>query len=109
LANLDLLERDALAGRAGVIAQCLGDGLKTLVDGDVVVEVRGTMGIWALGLGEGVDAVAVRDALVERGVIARPLGPASLAYCPPLVITEEQMEVCVEATAAAIAEVAAAR
>jgi putrescine aminotransferase len=107
LANLDLLEREALATRAEGIARHLGAGLKALVDGASVLEARGTMGIWAVGLGDGIDAVAVRNALMDRGVIARPLGASTLAFCPPLVITDEQLRTCVEATASAIAEVAA--
>ncbi|MDQ1394124.1 MAG: hypothetical protein QOF30_3101 [Acidimicrobiaceae bacterium] len=109
LANIDVLEREGLALRAAVIAEHLGEGLKGLVDGDAVLDARGTMGIWALGLGADVDAVAVRDALVERGVIARPLGPSSLAFCPPLVITEEQMQTCVTSAGAAVNEVAGRR
>jgi adenosylmethionine-8-amino-7-oxononanoate aminotransferase len=107
LANLDVLEKENLVARAPVIAGSLGEGLAGLVDGAGVVEVRGTMGIWALGLGSGIDAIAVRDALLGHGVIARPIGTSTLAFCPPLVITEGQMETCVEGAAAAIKEVAA--
>lgn len=106
LANIEVLENEALAVRALAIGQHLGEGLKGLVDGDTVLEARGTMGIWALGLGADIDAVAVRDALLDRGVIARPLGPTSLAFCPPLVITDEQMRTCVSGAGEAIAEVA---
>ncbi len=109
LANLDVLERECLAPRAEVMARHLGGGLQGLVDGDAVIEARGTMGIWALGLGRGVDATAVRDALMDKGVIARPLGPSTLAFCPPLVITDEQMHTCVEAAGEAVAQVAAQR
>jgi putrescine aminotransferase len=106
LANLDLLERDGLAARAEIIGRQLGEGLQALVDGETVLEARGTLGIWAVGLGGGVDATAVRDVLLERGVIARPLGTSALAFCPPLVITEDQLRTCVAGTGAAIAEVA---
>jgi putrescine---pyruvate transaminase len=109
LANIDLLQDEGLAGRAAVIARHLGEGLRSLVDGVAVTEARGTMGIWALGFGPGIDAVAVRDALVNRGVIARPLGGSTLAFCPPLVITEEQIDICVESAGAAVADVAARR
>ena len=107
LTNLDLLVHDRLSERAEVIARRLGAGLRALVDDRTVVEARGTMGIWALGFGSHIDAVAVRNALLERGVIARPLGSSTLAYCPPLVITDEQLDACVERTGAAVAEVAA--
>jgi putrescine---pyruvate transaminase len=106
LAHLDILAREDLAARAEVIGQRLGEGLQTLVNGNTIIGTRGTMGIWALALGDGIDATAVRDALMARGVIARPLGTSTLAFCPPLVISDEQMDLCVEATAAAVAEVA---
>ncbi len=108
LANIDILEREGLAGRAEHIGRKLGEGLTALVDGVNVIEARGTMAIWALGLGPGIDATAVRDGLLVRGVIARPLGTAALAFCPPLVITDEQIQSCIDGTAAAIGEVAAA-
>lgn len=108
MANLDILEREQLLGSADRIAAHLGAGLGELVDGDAVVEVRGTMGVWALGLGAGTDATAVRNALLTHGVIARPVGDATLAFCPSLVVTDGQMEQCVEAAQRAVADVAKA-
>lgn len=102
LANLDILEQEALLERAAGIEQNLGQGLKTLVDGHRVLEVRGAMGIWALGLGPSMPAPELRDALLGFGVIARPIGTSTLAFCPPLVVTENQMERCVEGTRRAI-------
>jgi len=109
LANLDILEREQLFSSAERIAANLGTGLRSLVDGGRVTEVRGTMGIWAIGLGAGVDATQVRDALLDDGVIARPIGTSTVAFCPPLVITDAQMEQCVEATRRALEHVAQRR
>ena len=83
----------------------LGRGLQGLVDGEAVAEVRGTMGIWALGLGTGVDATALRDALLTNGIIARPIGASTVAFCPSLVITDAEMEECVEGTRQALEQV----
>lgn len=102
LANLDLLEKEGLVERAPVIAAGLGAGLASLVDGDRVVACRGAQGIWAIELAEGLSAPAVRDALLDHGVIARPIGTSILAFCPPLVVTEQQMDRCVEATRLAV-------
>jgi adenosylmethionine-8-amino-7-oxononanoate aminotransferase len=55
--------------------------------------------VWAVELPEGRPAPAVRDALLGRGVIVRPLGTA-LAMCPPLVITDEQIDRIVDEMAA---------
>ncbi len=103
LANVEIIEREGLLRRADGIAAHLGAGLQALVDGEAVLEVRGVKGIWAVELGTGLDAPAVRDALLKAGVIARPLGTTTLAFCPPLVITDEQMERCVSGTRSAIA------
>lgn len=109
LATLEIMERESLLGRAQVIEDCLGSGLRGLVDGDSVLEARGTRGIWALGLGEGVDASDVRDRLLDEGVIARPIGTSTLAFCPPLVVTGAQMDRCVDGASRAISAVAARR
>ncbi len=105
LANLDLIEGEGLLGRAGVIAEHLGAGLAGLVDGERVVACRGVQGIWALELAERISAPVLRDALLDHGVIARPIGTSILAFCPPLVATEGQLDRCVEATAGAISQV----
>jgi putrescine---pyruvate transaminase len=109
LANLDIYEREGLASHAEVVARRLGTGLEAMVDGDTVVAARGMAGIWALGLGNAIDATEVRDRLMDIGVIARPLGTSTLAFCPPLVINDEQMDRCVEGARKAIAEVAGRR
>lgn len=102
LANLDIIKNEGLLDRAKSIGERLGQGLIDLVDDEHVVEARGTMGIWAIGLAPHLAAPVVRDALLGFGVIARPVGNATLAYCPPLVVTEEQMDRCVDGTRRAI-------
>ncbi len=109
LANLDVIEREGLIERAGAIGEVLGKGLGSLVDGTRVREVRGTMGVWALGLSEDVPAPALRDTMLEYGVIARPIGATAIAYCPPLVVTDEQLEQCVEGTREALSALEKAR
>ncbi len=105
LANLDLIDREGLLGRAPVIGERLGAGLGSLVDGEQVLGHRGTQGIWAIELGDDLPAAAVRDAMLDHGVIARPIGSSTLAYCPPLVVADEQMDRCVEATRLGVAQV----
>jgi adenosylmethionine-8-amino-7-oxononanoate aminotransferase len=102
LANLDIIEREGLLTPAAHIGQVLGEGLQSLVDREHVLAVRGTMGVWALALGARVQASMLRDALLEQGVIARPIGDDTLAFCPPLVINDEQMNRCIEATSIAL-------
>ena len=84
-----------------LVRGALGD----LVDGEHVTAVRGTMGIWAIEFAPGLDAPVVRDALLDFGVIARPIGNTVLAYCPPLIITDDQLDRCVDGTRSAIESV----
>ena len=99
IANLDILEREALLERAPKIGERLGGGLRSLLDDGLLADARGEGGVWAAGLKEEHDANALRDALLERGVIARPIGVNTLAYCPPLVITDEQIDTIVDTLA----------
>ena len=98
LANLDVIEGDGLLDRALVVGKRLSDGLRSLHADGLVTQVRGEGAVWAVELPEGKAAPAVRDALLEDGVIVRPLGTA-LAMCPPLVITDEQVDRIVDGLA----------
>ena len=48
--------------------------------------------MWAISVPDGVEVVAVRDALLQEGVIIRPIPPNHMSMCPPLVITDEQID-----------------
>jgi adenosylmethionine-8-amino-7-oxononanoate aminotransferase len=102
VANLEVLG-DGLIERAAKIGDRLGEGLKSLAADGVIAEARGAGAVWAAQLNEGTEGVAVRDAMLARGVIPRPIGNA-VAFCPPLVITDEQIDTCVDV----LAEVAGA-
>jgi adenosylmethionine-8-amino-7-oxononanoate aminotransferase len=104
LANLDILEREALLERAPKIGERLGGGLRSLRDDGLLADARGEGGVWAAGLKEEHDANTLRDAMLERGVIARPIGADTLAYCPPLVITDEQIDKIVDTLAEALSQ-----
>ena len=108
LANLDLLRDDGLLDRVPHIADRLGGGLRRLHEQGAVAAVRGEGAIWAVEVPTGTDAVAVRDAMLARGVIARPIGAATVAFCPPLVIDDDDLDLCVGALGEALAEVAPA-
>jgi putrescine aminotransferase len=109
LANLAIMEEEGLPERAVHVGRRLEEGLGSLVDGETVVGTRGDGAIWAIELAPGLDATAVREALLSRGVIARPIGASTVAFCPPLVIGDLELDQCVEATRAAVAAVAQAQ
>lgn len=106
VANLDLTERDGLLDRAEPIGARLAAGLDRLRADGRVTAVRGIGAVWAVTLPDGVAAPDVREAMLADGVIARPIGASTIAWCPPLVITDEQIDRCVDALGAAVDRVA---
>jgi putrescine---pyruvate transaminase len=107
VANLVIMEREDLVARSVVVGETLKSRLEKVVDGERVVGLRGAGAMWAIALAEGIDAGAVRDDLLARGVIPRPIGASTLAFCPPLVISDAQIDRCGEALGEALDAVAA--
>jgi putrescine---pyruvate transaminase len=107
LANVAILRDEHLLDRVPHLAQVLGDGFAALRDEGLVDEVRGEGGIWALAMPAAVSALDVRQALLELGVIARPIGTSALAFCPPLMIGDDDLDLLVEATGDALRVVTA--
>ena len=91
------------------IGDRLGPALGALVDEGLASELRGTDGVWALGLGDGVAPAAVRDHMLAAGVIPRPIPAATVAFCPPLVIGDDDLDLIVDATRKALADLAEAQ
>jgi len=106
VANLAVLRDDHLLERVPHLAQRFGDGLGALADDGLVAEVRGEGAIWAVAMPEGVSSFDVRQGLLDRGVIARPIGAAAIAFCPPLVIDDDDVSLCLDALRAALVDVA---
>lgn len=117
LENIRIIEERGLVVRALEVGAHLQKRLRTLAGHPLVGEVRG------IGLIAAVDLVADKatkapwgkpgalGALVNRhlqqnGVISRNLGDA-LAFCPPLIITADQIDIVVDAVARALDAAAA--
>jgi len=100
VANIGVLEAEGLVERAKQIGVLLGDGLRSLVADGMIAEARGEGALWAAGFEPGTDTYAIRDAMLAQGVVARPLTDA-IAFCPPLVITDEEVARCVDSLAEA--------
>ena len=92
LANLDVIENEGLVARAQVIGERLVAMLEPHVDGERILEVRGAGAVRALGFAPGYDAVEFRNRMLDQGVILRAVGPSALAVCPPLVITDDELD-----------------
>ncbi|MEX1217600.1 MAG: aminotransferase class III-fold pyridoxal phosphate-dependent enzyme [Acidimicrobiales bacterium] len=97
LANAAILIEEHLFDRVPVIAERIGGGLSALVASGVIVEARGVGGIWSAELPAGLSAPIVRNEMMKHGVIARPVGASVIAFCPPFVTTDAQLDRCVVA------------
>ena len=96
LASMAITEREELLPAAERIGLRLSSGLRALEADGLVAEVRGEGAVWAVSLGEGKDIAAVRDAMRADGVIVRAVPPNHLTFCPPLVISDAQLDRCVD-------------
>ena len=104
LKNLEIIRREGLVQRATHVGDRLSTGLQSLADDGVIHHVRGLGAMWAAGLGPDQHAMTMRDHMFEHGgVICRALNADSLLFCPPLVISDEQVDRMVDAVAAAAA------
>ena len=95
LKNLEIMERENLVERARHIGTRFEAALQALTADGLLLGYRGVGAIWAGILPDTLDATAVRDAMISRGVIARSI-PNVIAFCPPLVITDEQIDTVID-------------
>jgi len=103
LANLAIIRREGLCARAAdVIGARLDPALRELHEQGRVTDVRGVAGMWAFDVLDGTSPVDVRRDLMERGVIVRPIGTSTVALCPPLVITDDELDELVDALNASL-------
>lgn len=120
MANLDILEQDGLFEQALARGEHLRGALHAAFDDHPLVgEVRGTGLIAAVEFIAGHDppkpfdplgsvATAVTAAALERGVITRALPSGdSIAFSPPFVVTEAEIDEIVSVTQEAVDAVAA--
>jgi adenosylmethionine-8-amino-7-oxononanoate aminotransferase len=105
VANIGVLEADGLLDRAPHLRQHFAEALGGLADEGLIAEARGAGAVWAAGMRADVSALDVRAALLRRGVIARPIGAAAVAFCPPLVIDDADLRLCTDALREALVEV----
>lgn len=97
MAAIAITEREDLLARAVQVGARMGAGLRGLADDGLVAEVRAAGAVFGIGLHTHRTAFDVREALLAEGVIVRPIGTSTLALCPPLVITDAQIDDCVSA------------
>jgi adenosylmethionine-8-amino-7-oxononanoate aminotransferase len=92
LANLDVIEREALIQRVRELEPKLAESLRPLAAHPLVTEVR--TGVGLLGAVELADASKLQpviDAAYERGVLVRGIRGVALQISPPFVISKEEI------------------
>jgi len=101
LVNLEIIEREGLRDRATVIGKRIGDALKALAQDGVIDHARGDGAVWAAGLHASQNNVKIRDRMLELGAITRAINADTNTFCPPLVITDAQLDKLLDAFATA--------
>jgi len=97
LKALDLLEEEKLAEKSAQFGQYLMDQIKAF-DMPCIREVRGS-GLW-LGIDldpQLVDAHDVCLRLMDKGVLAKETHETVIRFAPPLVITQQEIDVVIQA------------
>jgi putrescine---pyruvate transaminase len=103
IANLDIIEHESLVERATHIGGRLFGGFSSLVSDGLLGALRHDGAVGATVMVEGRDAFAVRDTLLANGVITRAVNQQTLTWCPPLVITDAEIDRIVDAVARCVA------
>lgn len=106
-ANLDILNREDLVSRAAVLEGVLDKHLGRARSHDLVQEVRQMGFLAGLELAPEVDADAVADLALERGVILRILRGNTVQISPPFVVGEDEIATLVDTTLASAEETVA--
>ena len=108
VANLEIMRSENLPERARRAGSRLRAGLDRLADRSGVAEIRGEGLVQAIALQAPLTAGAMVAALLSRGIIARGLPYAnSVAFSPPLIISDGEIDEILEAVDAALTDVAA--
>lgn len=100
LTNLAIMRREGLVERATHVGAQLSGGLRSLAADGVIDHTRGEGAMWAAGLRADQNAMTIRDEMLRRGVICRAINTDTLTFCPPLVITDDQVGRIVDTLAA---------
>jgi adenosylmethionine-8-amino-7-oxononanoate aminotransferase len=98
------MEREGLLERAVHIGKQLEATLQSLASDGIIHHARGAVAVWAAAHQPGIDAFAVRDAMLKRGAITRAVSADTNSFCPPLVITDKELTTLLDIFAATTME-----
>jgi adenosylmethionine-8-amino-7-oxononanoate aminotransferase len=112
LKTLEIYERDNIFGHAAELGSYMQKRLREFLDHPLVGEVRGEGMIAAVEMvaskqtGQAFDGGAVgafaMQACQNHGMITRAVAANSLAFCPPLIVTEAQIDEMIDKLAKAL-------
>jgi adenosylmethionine-8-amino-7-oxononanoate aminotransferase len=102
LVNLDIIEREGLLDAVATMGARLEAGLRSLEADGAFAHLRGEVAIFGAAMRPDQDAMAVRDRMLELGVITRAIGSETVTFCPPFITTDAQIDRIVDALAAAL-------
>lgn len=101
LKNIEIIKREGLMERAHHVGARLSSGLKALALDGVIDHARGDGAVWAGGLRADQNGVTIRDRMLQLGVIVRAINTDTITFCPPLVITDGEIDRLLDAFATA--------
>ena len=104
LKTLEIYERDDIYGKSAKVGEYFQNRLAELNDHAIVSEVRGRGLIAAVEIGNKETGESFRPAAAgylqqacqDNGLIGRAVAGNSIAFCPPLIISETQVDELVE-------------
>ena len=102
LANIDIIEREGLRDSVTTMGAGLEAGLRSLEADGAFGHLRGEVAIFGAAMRPDQNAMAVRDRMLELGVVTRAIGTETVTFCPPFVTTDAQVDRIVDALATAL-------
>lgn len=114
LKTLEIYQRDSLFAHAASVGEHMQDRLRQFSDHPLVGEVRGKGLIAAVELvankktgaafDDGVIGAFAKQACQNHGLLIRAVAGNSIAFCPPLIITTQQIDEMIEKFEAALTD-----
>jgi adenosylmethionine-8-amino-7-oxononanoate aminotransferase len=102
LANIAIIEREGLLDAVVKMGSRLESGLRSLQADGAFHQLRGEVAIFGAALRPDQNAMAVRDRMLELGVVTRAIGTETVTFCPPFVTTDAQVDRIIDALATAL-------
>lgn len=110
-AALEVLREEELCENSVARGQQLRDGLQSMVDKTIIDEVRGRGLLCAIvinqpksGYGDKGKAWELCLKMMEHGLLAKPTHGNIIRFAPPLVITEEEINQCLDIIKTSVSE-----